>query len=145
VTIILYSNFSRKMKREQNKVRRTLACPTDRHRMIIECSWLEGTFRGHPAQPPCSGQGQLQLDQVGQSSIQSDTECFQVWGIDHLSGQPLPVFHHPHCKDFLPYIQSKSTLPQFKTISPCPVATAPAKTIVLVFLLRSPSGTSRPQ
>ncbi|KFR07640.1 Hydroxymethylglutaryl-CoA synthase, cytoplasmic, partial [Nipponia nippon] len=37
----------------------------------------------------------------------------------HFSGQPVPVPHHPHSKEFLPYIQSKSTLFQFKTINPC--------------------------
>jgi len=29
---------------------------------IIECFGLEGTVRGHLAQPPCSEQGHLQLD-----------------------------------------------------------------------------------
>jgi len=29
--------------------------------LIIECFGLEGTFRGHPAHPPCSEQGLLQL------------------------------------------------------------------------------------
>jgi len=31
---------------------------------IIECFGLEGTFRGHLAQRPCSKQGHLQLEQV---------------------------------------------------------------------------------
>ena len=39
---------------------------------IIECFGLEGAFRGHLAQPPCSEQGLLQLDQVAQSPIQPD-------------------------------------------------------------------------
>jgi len=34
------------------------------NRRIIESFGLEGTFRGHLAQPPCSEQGYLQLDQV---------------------------------------------------------------------------------
>ncbi|KAK4832829.1 hypothetical protein QYF61_025817, partial [Mycteria americana] len=38
----------------------------------------------------------LQLDQVAQSPSQPDLEWFQGWGIYHLSGQPVPVFHHPH-------------------------------------------------
>jgi len=38
-----------------------------------------------------------------QSLAQAGLECFQGWGIDHISGQPVPVFHHPHCKRFLPY------------------------------------------
>ncbi|KAK4824075.1 hypothetical protein QYF61_010586, partial [Mycteria americana] len=45
---------------------------------------------------PCNEQGHLQLDQVAQSLIQPDLECSQGWGICHLSGQPVPVFHHPH-------------------------------------------------
>jgi len=78
---------------------------------IIEWFGLEGTFKGHLVQPPCSGQGHLPLDQVAQSPVQPDLECFQGWGIYHLSGQPMPVSHHPHCENFLHYIQSKSALP----------------------------------
>ena len=77
----------------------------------IECFWLGGTFRGHVDQPPCSEQGHLQLDQVAQSLVQPGLECFQGWGLHCLSGQPVPVFHHPHGKKILPYTQSKSTLP----------------------------------
>ena len=51
----------------------------------------------------------------------------------HRLQQPTPMFHHPYCKKFLPYIQSKSTLPWFKTITPCPVTTALAENIVPVF------------
>ena len=36
---------------------------------IIECFGLARIFRGHPAQPPCSEQGHLQLDQVAQSPV----------------------------------------------------------------------------
>jgi len=46
---------------------------------------LEGTFKDHLVQPPCSEQGHLQLDQVAQSPIQPDPECFQGWGICHVS------------------------------------------------------------
>ena len=55
-------------------------------------------FKRHLVQPPCNDQGHLPLDQVAQSPVQSDLECFQGWGIYHLSGQPVPVFHHPCCK-----------------------------------------------
>jgi len=77
----------------------------------IECFGLEGTFRVHLAQHPCSEQGHLQLGQVAQSPVQPGLECFQGWDLHCLSGQPVPVFHHPHYKNFLPYTQSKSTLP----------------------------------
>jgi len=46
-----------------------------RHR-IIERFGLEGTFRGRLAQPPCSEQGHLQLDQVAQSPVHPGLECF---------------------------------------------------------------------
>ena len=75
------------------------------HRTTERCGW-EGTFRGHLAQPPCSEHGYLQLDQGAQSPVQPGLECFQGWGMHHLSGQPVPVLHHPYCRKFLPCIQS---------------------------------------
>ncbi|KAK4810711.1 hypothetical protein QYF61_007685 [Mycteria americana] len=81
------------------------------------------TDLGHLVQPPCHRQGHLQLNQVTQSPVQPDLECFRGWGLHYLSGQPVPVSHHPHRKKFLPYIQSTSTLFQFKTIAPCTVTT----------------------
>jgi len=77
--------------------------PGINHR-IIEQFGLEGTFRGHLVQPDHNEQGHLQLDQVAQSPIQPDLECFHGWGIYHLSGQPVPVFHYPNNKKFLHYI-----------------------------------------
>jgi len=55
----------------------------------------------------CSEQGRLQPDRVSQSPVQPGLDCFQGWSIDHLSGQPVPVPHHPHGKEFLPYISLK--------------------------------------
>jgi len=78
---------------------------------MTECFGLEGTFTGHPAQPPCSEQGHLQLDQAAQSPVQPGLESSQGWGIDHLPGQRGPGFHHPHRKKLLPYIQSNPALP----------------------------------
>ena len=77
---------------------------------VIEWFGLEGTFRGHLVQPSCIKQGHLQPDRVAQIPLQPDLECFQGWGIYHVSGQTGPVCHHHHHKEFLPYIQSKSTL-----------------------------------
>jgi len=102
------------------------------HHRITEPFGLEGTFKGHLVQRPCSERGHLQLDRVAQGPLQSDFECFHGWGIDHFSRQPVPVFHHPHCKKDLLYTQSKCTLFQFKTIAPCPIATGPAKMFVPV-------------
>jgi len=73
-------------------------------RRIIECFALEETCKGHLVQSPCSEQGHLQLDQVAQSPVQPDLERFHVWGVCYLSGNPVPVLHHPHRKKFLPYI-----------------------------------------
>jgi len=39
------------------------------------------------------------------------TVFFLYYDFYHLSGQPVPVFHHPHGKKFLHYIQFKPTLP----------------------------------
>ena len=53
-----------------------------------------------PSSPtPCHEQRQLQLDRAAQSLIQPGLECLQGWGISHLSGQPVPGFHHPQRKD----------------------------------------------
>ena len=68
---------------------------------------LEGTSKGPT---PCHEQGHLQLDQVAQSPVQPERECFQGWGIGHLPGQPVLVPHHTHHNKFLPYIYSESLL-----------------------------------
>ena len=76
---------------------------------ITEQFGLEGTFTDHLVQPPCNEQGHLQLHHVAQSPIQPGPECFQGWGLHYLSLQSVPVFHHSHSKEFLPYIYFKST------------------------------------
>jgi len=62
---------------------------------------LEGTLNIIWFQPPCHEQGHLPLDQVAQSSIQPGLEHFQEGGIYIFSGQPVPVFDHPHGEEFL--------------------------------------------
>ena len=49
----------------------------EKESIIIESFGLEGTFKGHLVQPPCNEQAHLQLDQVAQSPVQPDLECFQ--------------------------------------------------------------------
>ena len=65
--------------------------------IIIQSLELEGTFKGHLVQLPCSEQKHAQLDQVVQGSIQPRLESLQGWGINHISGQPVLVPPHPHC------------------------------------------------
>lgn len=69
---------------------------------IIESFGLEGTgFKGHLIQPPCSNQGNLQLDQIAQSLVPLDCGHLQGWGIYHLSGQLPPVLytHRTKCSE----------------------------------------------
>ena len=67
----------------------------------IESLELEGTFKGHLVQLPCKEQGAPQLDQIAQSLIQPLLESLQGRGI---SGQSVPMPHHPRCKEPFPYI-----------------------------------------
>jgi len=81
-------------------------CFSYKHR-IVEGFGLEGTFKITylvPAYISCCRQGHLPLNQVVQSPIQPGFECFQERGIHSLPGEPVPVPHHPHSKEFLPNI-----------------------------------------
>lgn len=62
--------------------------------IITESFQLEGTFKGHLVQLPCTEQGHLQLDQVAQSPVYADLECLQGQSSHHLSRQPVPVLHN---------------------------------------------------
>jgi len=61
-------------------------------------------FKDHLFQPPCHEQGHLPLEQVAQSSIQPGLEHRQGGGSHSFSGQPVPVFYHPHGEVLLPNI-----------------------------------------
>ena len=54
---------------------------------IIEWFGLEGTVKTGVFPP-----------------VQPGHEHFQMWAIHSFSGQPVPVPHHHHSKEFLPYI-----------------------------------------
>jgi len=79
---------------------------------ITESFELEGTFKGHPVQLPCTEQGHLQLHQLLRAwlVVQPDLGYLWGWGVHHLSGQPVPEPHHPYGKNYFPYILSRSTL-----------------------------------
>jgi len=56
-------------------------------------------------------------------------------GHHHLSGQPVPVLHRPQHENLCPYIQPKSPLFDFETISPCPIRTESTQESVFLFLI----------
>jgi len=90
------------------------------HRMV----WVGRYLKDHLVPTPsCHGQGHLPPDQAAQSSIQPGLEHCQEGGSHSFSGQPVPVPHHHYSKKFLPSIQPKPILFQFKTIIPRPVTT----------------------
>jgi len=68
-------------------------CCSYNHRIV----WVgRDTWRSPVLQLLCSEKGQLH--QGAQSPVQPDFECLQGWGIHHISGQTVPVPHHPHCQ-----------------------------------------------
>jgi len=75
---------------------------------------LKGTIKGHLAQLPCDKQGDLQLVQIPQSSVQPDFECLQWWHPPPLDNF-VPVLHYPHCKKNL-FLISSLCLPPFSLI-----------------------------
>ena len=79
---------------------------------------------------PLLRQGHLPPDQVAQSPIQPGLECFQGGGIHNLSGQPVPVSHHPPSKEFL--LISSLSLP-CSSLKPFPLI------LLLAALIKSPS------
>lgn len=79
---------------------------------LMEWVWFEGTFKGQLGSNPSAVSRDFQnlpLHQVAQTPIQPDCKYFHSF-----SGHLTPVFHHLHCKKFLPNTYSKSTLLQFK-------------------------------
>lgn len=71
---------------------------------IVQWFGLGGTFNYHLVQLFCSEQGHLEQDQVAQSSIKPDLQCFQGWDNHCLSEQCETVFHRAYHKRFVPYI-----------------------------------------
>jgi len=71
---------------------------------IIDWQGLEGTLKIIWFQTPCHEQGHLPPAQSAQSPIQPGLGHCQGGGSHSFSGQPVPVFHHPHGEEFLPNI-----------------------------------------
>jgi len=72
---------------------------------------------------------------IAESPIQPGLERFQEGGSHSFSGQSVPLRFHPHGREFLSSISSKSTLFQFETIAPFPVTTGPCKKSLSSFLV----------
>ena len=100
---------------------------------IIKSLELEGIIKGHLVHLPCNEQGHAQVDQVAQGLIQPHLESPQGRSMHHVSGQPVPVPHHPHCKILFSHIQPKSTFFELEAICPCSVTTNSAKESIPFF------------
>lgn len=64
---------------------------------ILWCFGLERIFKDHLVQLPWK---HLQLNQVAQTPIQPNLDCFQGWDIHNSSDQAIPLFHHVIVKSF---------------------------------------------
>ena len=61
-------------------------------------------WRGlHLVPTPRPGQGCHSAGEAAQGPIQPGTEHLQRWGTHSFSGQPVPLPHHLHSEEFLPY------------------------------------------
>jgi len=69
-----------------------------------ECLGLERTLKINEFQAPFHVQGLFPLQHIAQSPVQPGLELFQGQDIHNFSGQPVPVPHHPHSKEFISYI-----------------------------------------
>jgi len=61
---------------------------------ITESQGLEGTSRDHPVQSPAKASTLQLVTQVG---VQLGLEYLPRRRLHNLSGQPVPVLHHPYC------------------------------------------------
>ena len=95
---------------------------------ITESFELEGTVKGHLVQPPCTEQGHPQLHRVLRDPPASPW-LHAGMGHHHLSGQPVPLPHHPYPKrassiypayitHLIPFPRVLSQQPLLRTLSP---------------------------
>ena len=68
------------------------------HHRIIEWFALEGTFKGHPVQPPCNEQGHLQLDQQRpfQLTLKESPGAWLLGGLLLSFSAATPLLMNPH-------------------------------------------------
>lgn len=75
--------------------------------------------------PALPGMDRGTSHQVVQGLIQPGFENCQGWS--NLPGQPVPVSHHTHSKNFLPDIETKFLLLQLVPSIPCPITAVPGE------------------
>ena len=62
------------------------------------------------------------LKQVAQEGIQMGPEYLHSRRLHHLSGHPVPVLRHFHCKEVVPCVCVELPVFQFVLITPCFIA-----------------------
>jgi len=85
-------------------------------------SWVEKDLKDHLVSTslPQAGLPTLAVVQIDQGPIKPGLEHpLQAWGIHNLSAQPVSVPHHSLSGKLHPDVSSKSSLLEFKIISPC--------------------------
>ncbi|NXH22744.1 INADL protein, partial [Bucco capensis] len=82
-------------------------------------SGSHSSVEDHGGTEHASGEEDLSLEVVMKSLTEEEPNK-AGWELNHLPGQPVPVFHHPRGEQLLSNVQFKSTPLQFQTIAPCP-------------------------
>lgn len=71
---------------------------------ITEQPGLGETLKLILFQPPCHEQGHFSPNLASQGPSQPGLKHCQTWGIYSFSGNPVPMSHYLHSKEFLPHI-----------------------------------------
>ena len=100
---------------------------------ISELFELEGTFKGHLVQLPCTEQGHPELDLVLQAPSSLILSVYRDGASTTSLGNLFHCFTTLIINKF-PYIQSQSLLVT-ETTSPCPIPTGPAEESVPFFFI----------
>ena len=85
------------------------------HRMVE----VERDLLKSPAPTHLLKQGHLEL--VAQDHVQMAFKYLQVWRLDSLPGQPVPVLTHLHSERGLPDVERESPVFQFVPVASGPV------------------------